>query len=359
MAPKRIMREFRISEISGVDRPAQAHAKTVIMKRSFSASDRKADAKSGVAMSDGSFPIANAGDLANAIKLAGHAKDPTKARAHIKRRAQALGLESKLSAEKAAEFAEGVATVLETDPDLLAGMSPDELTTAISADLGDAQSKETTMPTTIEELTKALAESEAARVAAEEALALAKKDSEQEEQDGDTKKPAFPKKKPGKNPDPQADDDDAKKALDALPESVKKALAENDDMKKRLATLENEREEIAFGKRATALGLHETHGAVLRKAYTNDAEAIAKLEGIIKGLSAQVEKGALFSELGKTGEGHATAKNELDAKVEAYRAGQIAVGKKLSKEQAFVSVYTDPSNADLKKRFDIESGKVA
>lgn len=39
------------------------------------------------------FPIANAADLKNAIRLAGHAKgDPAKIRAFIRRRAKALGL---------------------------------------------------------------------------------------------------------------------------------------------------------------------------------------------------------------------------------------------------------------------------
>lgn len=60
-------------------------------KRDFSAAQRRSAADSGAAMPDGSFPIKNRGDLSNAIHLAGHAKDPGAARAHIKRRASALG----------------------------------------------------------------------------------------------------------------------------------------------------------------------------------------------------------------------------------------------------------------------------
>lgn len=60
--------------------------------RTFSAKERKKHAASGAAMSDGSFPIKNAGDLRNAIRLAGNAKDPAAAKAHIKKRAKALGL---------------------------------------------------------------------------------------------------------------------------------------------------------------------------------------------------------------------------------------------------------------------------
>ena len=65
-------------------------------KRDFSASQRKEDAKSGAAMKDGSFPIHNAEDLHNAIRLAGNAKNPDAARAHIKSRAAALGLSAEI-----------------------------------------------------------------------------------------------------------------------------------------------------------------------------------------------------------------------------------------------------------------------
>jgi hypothetical protein len=65
-------------------------------KRNFTSAQRKTDAKTGVAMPDGSFPIANAKDLANAIRLYGHAANPDAAKAHIKARAAALGLSGSL-----------------------------------------------------------------------------------------------------------------------------------------------------------------------------------------------------------------------------------------------------------------------
>jgi predicted nucleic acid-binding Zn ribbon protein len=65
-------------------------------KRNFTAAQRKKDAKTGVAMPDGSFPIASAKDLANAIRLYGHAANPDAAKAHIKARAAALGLSGSL-----------------------------------------------------------------------------------------------------------------------------------------------------------------------------------------------------------------------------------------------------------------------
>jgi hypothetical protein len=96
---KRIMREFRISEISAVDRPAQKGAKMTIMKRDddepywkreFNADQRERAAESGAAMPDGSFPIITTGDLKNALRAIGRANDPEAARKHIIRRARAL-----------------------------------------------------------------------------------------------------------------------------------------------------------------------------------------------------------------------------------------------------------------------------
>lgn len=60
-------------------------------KRKFSSAARDSAAESGAAMPDGSFPIKNKKDLKNAILAHGRAKDPEKAKAHIKGRAKALG----------------------------------------------------------------------------------------------------------------------------------------------------------------------------------------------------------------------------------------------------------------------------
>jgi hypothetical protein len=57
---------------------------------------RRKMAKQGVAMPDGSFPIPDASHLDSAIKLAGNAHDPAAARAHIRKRAAALGLSAKI-----------------------------------------------------------------------------------------------------------------------------------------------------------------------------------------------------------------------------------------------------------------------
>lgn len=65
-------------------------------KRDVSADERKNLADDGDANSDGSFPIANKGDLDNAIKAFGHSKNPGKTKSLIIRRAKALGATSML-----------------------------------------------------------------------------------------------------------------------------------------------------------------------------------------------------------------------------------------------------------------------
>lgn len=66
--------------------------KTCLDKREFSDKQRQRAASSGAALPDGSFPIENASDLMNARHAIGRAKDKSKARAHIKTRARALGI---------------------------------------------------------------------------------------------------------------------------------------------------------------------------------------------------------------------------------------------------------------------------
>ena len=58
--------------------------------RDVSTEERKGLADKGHAMPDGSYPIANCGDLKNAIQAVGRAKDPAATKAHIKKRASAL-----------------------------------------------------------------------------------------------------------------------------------------------------------------------------------------------------------------------------------------------------------------------------
>jgi hypothetical protein len=61
-------------------------------KRDYSSKERNQMAQRGMALPDGSFPIANEQDLRNAIQSYGRASNAAQAKAHIIRRARALGL---------------------------------------------------------------------------------------------------------------------------------------------------------------------------------------------------------------------------------------------------------------------------
>lgn len=86
-------------------------AELVEYARAFSADKRKSAAKSGSAMGDGSFPIENVQDLKNAIKAVGRASNPASAKAHIKKRAKALGKENLLPDDWASNITGPVSTV--------------------------------------------------------------------------------------------------------------------------------------------------------------------------------------------------------------------------------------------------------
>jgi len=64
-----------------------------VAKKDYSDDERDAMADKGEALPDGSFPIKTVKDLKNAIQSFGRAKNPAKAKAHIKARAEALGKE--------------------------------------------------------------------------------------------------------------------------------------------------------------------------------------------------------------------------------------------------------------------------
>lgn len=70
----------------------QLMAQIMLLAREFSTEQRQQMSKKGTAMPDGSFPIANAKDLRNAIRAVGRAKNSGAAKAHIRKRAKALGL---------------------------------------------------------------------------------------------------------------------------------------------------------------------------------------------------------------------------------------------------------------------------
>lgn len=363
---------------------------SLVAKREFSAAARRSDARSGAAMPDGSFPIKDEEDLRNAMRLAGHAKNPTAARAHIKSRAKALGLTDKLSAAykgdgnavskvlslfKAIGHATGALSesvksiVGDKDvadkPKLIdetikqfSEHVEDELEKTLSGDAPEADEGDDAMSP---ELRKALGlaetaseadavaaitkrDADAAKLAADLAIAkAAMSDDEKSFHDGlktDDDKEKFR----AKSREQRAEQ--MKKRVD-LPPEVRKALDESEELKKRLAVLEVERETERFEKRAVEIGLSKAQGELLMKAHKGDAAALKKLEDAIKGLNAQIDTGKLFTEFGTNDTAAADAYGEITAKAEALRKAN----PKLTIEKAKAAVIEDPSNAELMKRY--------
>ena len=81
--------EYTQEEASDIE----AEAAEIALKRAYTEESRTAMAKAGHALPDGSYPIKDEADLRNAIQAYGRAKDKKEAKAHIMKRALALGLE--------------------------------------------------------------------------------------------------------------------------------------------------------------------------------------------------------------------------------------------------------------------------
>lgn len=90
------LRRLTLDEVSMVDRGANPHAHIKLFKRDrvegreYSSDQRQQGTKEGWAMSDGSYPIKDKEDLGNAIKAYGRAKNKSKVKSWIMRRAKAL-----------------------------------------------------------------------------------------------------------------------------------------------------------------------------------------------------------------------------------------------------------------------------
>ena len=82
-------------------------------ERKFATATRERMSKSGVAMSDGSFPIPDEDALKRAIQSIGRAKDPAAARRHIIKRAKALGLTKLLPDDWTANLTEAEQSIMD------------------------------------------------------------------------------------------------------------------------------------------------------------------------------------------------------------------------------------------------------
>jgi len=318
----RRLRDLTITEVSGVDRGAGQGVQILLMKRDegepywkrdFTQEQRDHAASSGAALPDGSYPIQNKGDLKNAIAAIGRAKDPGKAKAHIKSRAEALGAtdmlpddwqkrqesEMALSAEmqKALDDAVKTATasMQETINKQAAELQVLKLTDAENAHCSD------------EKMTEDQRKAFAAKTPEERAAAM--------------------KKRADQNVDPVA-------------VAVAKALApmqeQLTDLQKRNQALQAEADKVTFEKRAHEMGLRKDDGEMVRKAFSGDVDAQTALAKRIKEISTALSEtqraAGIFKELGSTGgDGNTGPDDELKAKAAELRKAD----PKLSDAQAY------------------------
>ena len=160
----------------------------------------------------------------------------------------------------------------------------------------------------------------------------------------DEKRDAHMKANPFKKAaDPVVTEDLAKRDAD-----IAKVFAENAELRKRLDQADLEKAQADFTKRAAEMGLTQPgDGELMRKAYAGDAVSQklfeARQQDVVKALSKQVETSKLFSEFGSQQITFGKAYDSLTALATEVRKGD----PKLTPEQAFAKVYTDPANREL------------
>lgn len=149
-------------------------------------------------------------------------------------------------------------------------------------------------------------------------------------------------------------------AVAELAKSLTTTQAENENLRKRLDAVDLEKAQTSFKKQASDLGATaDGDGDLMRKAYSGDKEAqtawTARLVEVNKALKAQADTGGLFSTFGSSqpGAANGNAYQTLMTKAEELRKAD----SKLSPQQAFTKVYTDPANTKLVAAYKSEEAR--
>lgn len=270
-----------------------------VEKAKYSAEQRRAMAKSGGAMSDGSYPIDDKDDLEKAIHAVGRGKNNSHAdiRAHIAKRAKALG-----------------ATDLLPDSWNVSKEAPKMTDTA-------------TVPVKKEDGTWDLTGVPEEQRSSMEAFLKAQDEAHEAEVERIRK---------------EADDQRSE-----VEKTAAAALAKADQIEDALKS----REYVA---KAEALGESgEEFGPVLKSiAAAVDAETFEKLESVIKANHERAVTAGIYEEIGKSGHGAggSDAAAQLDVKADDIRKSDSS----LTKEQALAKAYKD--NPELYAQLRNEEG---
>ena len=349
------LKNLVINEVSMVDRPADPNAKVALFKRDdedddppgytewvtkrfFSAQSRTDLADAGKAMSDGSFPIVNREDLANAIRLVGRAKDPARARAHIIRRARAMNALDALPDDWRMSKIEGLLEKLG-----LFSKDGEEAEEEGSSESSQEEVMDFDKSALPPEAQAAFDELEKER---DEALAEVETLSKANESDGEGEEPTAEELL--KNADP------AIRAMLEKAENDAAAAKTEAESAKAIAKAEQERRiNREFFEKAQSLphiseDTEELRDLLKEASATLGDDGFTKLEGLLKAANEQINEGKLFAELGSgfTDSGSAFTKLDKMAKAKA------ADNDDMTYEQAFDEVMEE--NPELYAEYERE-----
>lgn len=331
-------------------------------KRDFSADERDAAASEGVAMPDGSFPIKSEADLKNAIRLAGNAKDPAAAKAHIVKRAKALGrtdlIPDSWNVSKTTGFVSnstntagtgGITyTILGNTTNLQDSMEKAgrKISASRMKDLMESRDRLTriieeaqVVPATQREEER-MPEDEKVALSDEARSALPEEAQKfiaqiEGERDAAVTKTAEPKEDP---------------VLKGLPEEVRTRLEDSErervELSKRVDEEIAKRQTAEVEKRletAKAAGVNPSEWASdWRNFEQSSPEFAKKVKDTLDAAAGRIESGDLFSELGKVTPAAGEAIDKLNV-----MADEMAKNESISKEAAFEKVSQTPEGQRL------------
>lgn len=173
--------------------------------------------------------------------------------------------------------------------------------------------------------------------------------------DGDDAKERFAAKSP-EDRDKEMKTQTEKSGDTETEKALAKSLTDLADMRKRMTALEDDKALTGFQKRAVAMGLREEDGDTLMKAERGDVAAVRKLTDMLGAATAAAREAGIFKEFGSRGTGSGdTALEQMTAKAEELRKAD----PKMTFEQAFEKVFTDPANAVLKAVHKRETARIS
>ena len=311
-----------------------AKAYADLLKESVTEDQRQTWAKQGIAMPDGSYYIRNRSDLGHAIHAVGRGKNNSHAaiRAHIKRRAKALGATNMLPEEwggnQVAKTFEALKDALFKSQDNRAA-SPDD---PGDADEGDDD---------------------------------ADSDDDNSVQKGDpVGTHVGPVQKEDGTWDLDGVPEEQRPSLEVILKAQTVLVTELADTRERLAKSEDDlrtREFVAKAeKELGALAGPGELGPVLKEAADKlSPEGLDKLEQILKAANAQVETGDLFRELGRTALPESGERTDPWSLIEKAADEMVEKSGDLSREQAIDRVMKTAEGKRLYAQYMAGEGRAA